>query len=244
MLSAAEIKNIKFSKSMSGYKQDEVDVFLDKVEADYIQFDRIVRDFQSKIEELNKEIDSYKEAQNSIQNVLLSAQRLADKIVGEAKEKSEEIINNAEANISVITAREKELATNFELKAQERKNTLENELAEMVNNAEEKAAAITKAAEDAVYRQQLLFDKLKLEISAFKTLVSSKYKEHLEILSTIPDTVPSDPNYLAKVLSTDLEKEPDIKSFISKDSASDIFSKNNNKEINADTEFEPINSEV
>ena len=244
MLSAAEIKNIKFSKSMSGYKQDEVDVFLDKVEADYIQFDRIVRDFQSKIEELNKEIESYKEAQNSIQNVLLSAQRLADKIVGEAKEKSEEIINNAEANISVITAREKELATNFELKAQERKNTLENELAEMVKNAEEKAATITKAAEDAVYRQQLLFDKLKLEISAFKTLVSSKYKEHLEILSTIPDTVPSDPNYLAKVLSTDLEKEPDIKSFISKDSASDIFSKNRNEEINADTEFEPINSEV
>ncbi len=242
MLSAAEIKNVKFSKSMTGYKQDEVDVFLDKVEADYIQFDRTIRDFQAKIEDLNNEINSYKEAQNSIQNVLLSAQRLADKIVGEAKEKSEEIINNAEANISVITAREKELATTFELKAQDRKNALESELAEMVKNAEDKASAITKAAEDAVYRQQLLFDKLKLEISAFKTLVSTKYKEHLEILSTIPDTVPSDPTYLAKVLSTDLEKEPDVKTFILNDSSNDIFS-NNKEESKAQFDFEPTKSE-
>ncbi len=226
MLSAAEIKNVKFSKSMSGYKQDEVDVFLDKIEADYLQFDRTIRDFQAKIEDLNKEIESYKEAQNSIQNVLLSAQRLADKIVGEAKEKSEEIINNAEANITVITAREKELATTFELKAQDRKASLETELAIMVENAEEKAQAITKAAEDAVSRQQLLFDKLKLEISSFKSLVSSKYKEHLEILATIPDTVPSDPTYLAKVLSADLQKEPDIKSFISNEASGDIFSNN------------------
>ena len=33
MLSASDIKNVKFSKSMSGYKQEEVDIFLDKVEA-------------------------------------------------------------------------------------------------------------------------------------------------------------------------------------------------------------------
>ena len=127
MLSATEIRNAKFSKSMGGYKQEEVDILLDKIEADYAQHERTVRDFQLQIEKLNKELADLKEAQNSIQNVLLSAQRLADKIVGEAKEKSEEIIKNAEANISVITAQEKELSTTFELKAQERKSTLEKE---------------------------------------------------------------------------------------------------------------------
>ena len=30
MLSSLEIKNIKFSKAMGGYKQEEVDVLLDK----------------------------------------------------------------------------------------------------------------------------------------------------------------------------------------------------------------------
>ncbi len=214
MLSAAEIKNVKFAKSMSGYKQEEVDILLDKVEADYEQFDRIIKDFQGKIDELNKEISEYKSAQDSIQNVLLSAQKLADRIVNEAKEKSEEIIKNAESNISVITAREKELSTTFELKAQERKSALEKELAEKIANAEAKAKAITTAAEDSVKRQQILFDKLKMEIAAFKSDISAKYKEHLEILGTIPDTVPSEPTRLAEIISTAVDKEPDVLQFL------------------------------
>mgnify|MGYP002512989140 CR=1 FL=1 len=35
MLSATEIKNVKFARAMSGYKQEEVDILLDKIEADY-----------------------------------------------------------------------------------------------------------------------------------------------------------------------------------------------------------------
>ena len=206
MLSAAEIKNIKFSTSMSGYKKDEVDIFLDKVEADYAQFDRLINDYQGKIESLNKEIEEYRESQNSIQSVLLSAQRLADKIIGEAKEKSEEIIKNAESSISVITAREKELSTTFEIKAQDRKNSLEKELATMISEAEQKAEAIKKATDQRVKHQQMLFDKLKLEIAAFKSSITSKYKEHLEILNSIPDTVPEDPTYLAEIVSSSFEK--------------------------------------
>ncbi|MBR4122911.1 MAG: DivIVA domain-containing protein [Clostridia bacterium] len=210
MLSAADIRNVKFGKSMNGYKQDEVEILLDKVEADYVEFEKIIRDFQAKIETLNKEISEFKSAQDSIQNVLLSAQRLADRIVGEAKEKSDEIIKNAESNIAVITAREKELSSTFELKAQERKSMLEKELAQMVENAEAKAKAITAVAEETVNNQQILFDKLKIEIAGFKSTVTAKYKEHLEILSTIPDTVPSDPIRLAEVLSASIDKDPEI----------------------------------
>ncbi|MBR7133602.1 MAG: DivIVA domain-containing protein [Clostridia bacterium] len=214
MLNAAEIKNIRFSKSVGGYKQEEVEIFLDKVVADYAMFERTVKDFQQKIEEITKENEELKASQSSIQNVLLSAQRLADRIVNEAKEKSEEIIRNAEANISVITAREKELSATFELKAQDRKNALEKELADMVNNAKVKAESITAAAEDSVARQQLLYDKLKMEIAAFKAGVTAKYKEHLEILSTIPDSVPMDPKRMAEVVATTLEKEPKAEEFI------------------------------
>lgn len=218
MLSAAEIRNVKFAKAVGGYKQEEVDILLDKIESDYVQNERIVKEFQAKIEALNKELEEMKASQNSIQNVLLSAQRLADKIVSEAKEKSDEIIKNAEANISVITAREKELATTFEYKAQERKSLLEKELADMVTNAKLKADAMTAAAEDSVARQQLLFDKLKMEIAAFKASVSAKYKEHLEILSTIPDTVPSDPKRMAEIVSTAVDKVPEPEQFIPKTS--------------------------
>lgn len=214
MFSSLDIKNVKFSRAMSGYKQEEVDIFLDKVEADYVEFDSIERAFNAKIDALNKEISELKEAQSSIQNVLVTAQRLADNIISEAKEKSEEILSAAEANLSVIQAHEKELANSFELKAQERKNALEKELAQMVEEADKKAKAITAAGEDAVRRQQILFDKLKVEIAAFKSSISAKYKEHLETLSTIPDTVPAEPSYLAEVVSTAIDKEPDVNKFI------------------------------
>ena len=70
MLSAAEIRNVKFAKSMSGYKQEEVDILLDKIEADYVQYERIVKDFQTKTEELNKEIEELKNSQSSIHQEL------------------------------------------------------------------------------------------------------------------------------------------------------------------------------
>lgn len=214
MLNAAEIRNAKFAKSMSGYKQEEVDILLDKVEADYVQFDRMIKEFQVKVDKLSQENEELKASQNSIQNVLLSAQTLADKIVNEAKEKSEEIIKNAETNISAITAHEKELASNFEAKAAERKAALEKELGEMIAAAKFKAESVTKAAEDSVARQQMLFDKLKIEIATFKAAVNAKYKEHLESLNSIPDTVPMDPEHIAKVVLAEIDKAPNPAQFI------------------------------
>lgn len=215
MLTAAEIRNVKFSRVMSGYKQDEVDVFLDKIEADYVNVERTIKEYQAKIEALNEEINEFKASQNSIQSVLISAQTLADNIVKDAKAKSEEIIRNAESSIDGITMREKELAAAFEMKAQESRIALEKELEEMVAKAKFKADSITAAAEDSVARQQMLFDKLKAEIAAFKTSVNAKYKQHLELLSTIPDTVPADPKYVsAEVLKT-IDQAPDIFKVIS-----------------------------
>ena len=214
MLSAAEIRNVKFSKSMGGYKQEEVDVLLDRIESDYAQFDRAVKEYRAKIEAMDKEIESLKSSQNSIQNVLVSAQKLADRIVDEAKQKSEQIVKNAETNLEVITAREKELATAFELKAQERKAKLEKELADMVKTARIKADSMKAAAEDSVARQQLLYDKLKMEMSAFKAAVSAKYKEHLEMLKALPDVAPMDPKRIAEVVSAAVDKAPNPESFI------------------------------
>ena len=216
MFTAADIKNIAFSKARGGYSREEVDIFLDKIESEYLQFERIVGDYQSKIQELEAKIKGFEESQNSIQNVLLSAQKLADQIVDEAKVKSEEIIRNAESNITLITAREKEIATAFEIKANERKEILEKELEKMVSDAKLKADSITAAANDSVERQQVLFDKLKLEIAAFKSAITSKYKEHLSILQEIPETVPMDPKKMAEIIVAKIDAVPEAEAFIQK----------------------------
>ncbi len=215
MFTAEEIKNVGFSKSMSGYKPEEVEIFLDKVASDYQNFEKIINEYKAEVARLQNEIDTAEHSKNSIQSVLLNAQKLAEQIVAEAKAQSDEMIRNAEDNIAVLAAQEKEMTTAFELKAAERKFNLEAELSEMVKDAKLKADSITAAADDSVRRQQVLFDKLKLEVAAFKSAVTSKYKEHLSILQEIPDAVQMDPERMAQVITARLNEVPSADSFIS-----------------------------
>ncbi len=215
MFTAEEIKSVGFSKSMSGYKTEEVDIFLDKIGADYLNFEKIIGEYKAEIQRLREEIDSAEHSKSSIQSVLLSAQKLAEQIVAEAKEKGDEMIRNAEANVALITAQEKEIATTFEIKAAERKSNLEAECEAMLKKAKLEAESITAAADDSVKRQQVLFDKLKLEIAAFKSAVTSKYKEHLSILQEIPDAVQMEPERMAEVITAKINEAPNPESFIS-----------------------------
>lgn len=211
MLTVAEIKDVKFGRAMGGYKTEDVDVLLDKIEADYAAFERMIKEYELKIETLNSEIEGFKNSQSSIQNVLVSAQGLADKIVKEAKEKSEQIITQAQNSIEAITVHEKELSAAFEIKAQEQKSALDKELKAMIDESQKKAQIITAGAEEQVKKQQMLFDKLRLEIASFKSDITSKYKEHIELIAKIPDTVPEDPKYVADVLGTEYDKKKEEK---------------------------------
>ncbi len=216
MLSAQDVKNVSFSNALRGYKIEDVEVFLDKVEADYVQYERLIKDYEAKVLELESQIENYKSSQSSIQNVLLNAQKLADQIVSEAKEKSEEIINNAEQNIIAITNKEKELSMAFDQKANERKAALKLELESMIEKENLKAKSIKDAAQDSVKRQQVLFDKLKLEIVAFKSSVTAKYKEHLSILQDIPDSVDLSPQEMAEIITVKIDELPNPEDFIAK----------------------------
>jgi len=214
MLSASEIRDVRFATSMTGYKKEDVDVFLDKVEADYEQFERTLREMSNKINELKNEIDESRNAQGNIQNVLVSAQKFADQIVEEAKQKSAEIVASAQASIEKITEQEKELTNTFDKRASERKNALQKDVEAIIANAEKKQTAVENATKDCVARQQLLFNKMKMEIAAFKAEISNKYKEHLELISSIPDTVPSDPAEIAAAVSLSFNNVPTVQEYV------------------------------
>ena len=214
MLSANEIRNVRFSTAMGGYKKEEVDVLLDKVEADYEQFERTLHEMNNKISELKVELEDAKNAQGNIQNVLISAQKFADQIVEEAKTKSAEIISNAQASIVKITEQEKELTDAFDKKAGERKDALQSDIEKIIENAKKKQAAVESAAQDCIDRQQLLFNKMKVEIAAFKAEVTAKYKEHLELLASLPDTVPNDPEEIAAAVASSFDNITTVEEYV------------------------------
>ncbi len=214
MLSSNEIRDVKFSKSVGGYKQEEVDILLDKVEADYEQYERAVREMSAKIESLNSEIEEMKISQGSLQNVLMSAQKLADQIVADAKAKSEAIVDDARRNIVDIQEQEKQLSEEFSRNAEARKEAAEKEYEIAVADAKRKQESIDKATADSIARQQKLFNKLKLEIVAFKKEIINKYEEHMKLLSVIPDEVDMSPEEIAAAVSEALDRTPNPQDFI------------------------------
>ena len=210
MLNANEIRNVRFSTAVGGYKKEEVDVLLDKVEADYEQFERTLSEMNAKINELKSELEDCKNAQGNIQNVLISAQKFADQIVEEAKQKSTQIISEAQSSIENLTAQEKELTTAFDKKAGERKAELQGEMEKIVSDAEKKKNAIEAATQDCVDRQQLLYNKMKVEVATFKAEITAKYKEHLELLASLPDNMPADPEEIAAAVAISFDNEPQV----------------------------------
>lgn len=214
MLNAKELKNIKFSKQMGGYKQEEVEILLDKIESDYEVFERTIRELKAEIEHKNDEINTLKSSQSSIQEVLINAQKLAEQMVKDAKEKSEEIIKDAENSIVNMTEKQRDVISAFENEQTIRLKKADEEYAALIAKLEAKKASVEKATEDCIERQQTLFNKIKFEVSAFKADISAKYKQHIEILSKIPDEVPMDPKSVVEMLSEDALKEPDVSGFV------------------------------
>lgn len=214
MLSSNDVRDVRFSKAMGGYKQEEVDTFLDTVEEDFRQYEAYVKNLEEKLTAATSEVEEYKTSQASLQSVLISAQQLADNIVNDAKVKAEKIIEDARAAAEVATGEAKNMLVNFDEKLGEKRDAAKREMEELLKKAEQKKAATEVAAADAVKREQALFDKLRLEVSEFKGEMMELYKRHIELISKIPDCVAMDAARAAEAVALEIEKEPDVAQFI------------------------------
>lgn len=96
MLTPMDISNKEFKKAFRGYKEDEVDEFLDKVIADYERLYKENSELKDRISIDNERIESYASMEKSLQNTLLVAQTTAEEIVANARKKADMIIKEAE----------------------------------------------------------------------------------------------------------------------------------------------------
>lgn len=96
MLTPMDIHNKEFKKAFRGYKEDEVDEFLDKVIADYERLYKENGELKERVSIDKERIESYTSMEKSLQNTLLIAQTTAEDIVANARKKAELIIKEAE----------------------------------------------------------------------------------------------------------------------------------------------------
>ena len=195
MLNSNKINEVQFDRSKNGYDQVQVDAFLDTVEQDYTEFEQKLSALTAKVKELEAGNENIKISQSSIQAVLVSAQRLADEIVEKARVDAQNIIDEANAKAKVV---------NDDTEA--RKAAADQAIKQLIADAAKKSEGMITAAHDSVARQQILFDELKQQIAKFKNDIKAKYKEHIELLSQIPDSVLGTATEAAAAVKTLIEQ--------------------------------------
>ena len=98
MLTPLDIENKKFAKQMmTGYSVEEVDDFLDEIGVDYAKKQKEVNEANRAVEEMKASLEHYKSIEGTLQNTLLMAQSTAEEVQNVAKQKAEQIINEAKA---------------------------------------------------------------------------------------------------------------------------------------------------
>ena len=99
MLTSLDIENKRFAKQiMNGYSVEEVDDFLDEIGLDFAKKQKELSEAYKEVEELRKSLEHYKNIEGTLQNTLLMAQSTAEEVKNVAKQKAEQIIEEAKAN--------------------------------------------------------------------------------------------------------------------------------------------------
>ena len=96
MITPLDIQNKEFKKSFRGYKESEVDQFLDDIIEDYENLYRENIELKDKILILSEQIKQYNNLEETLKETLIVAQGTADEVIGAARQKAELIIEDAE----------------------------------------------------------------------------------------------------------------------------------------------------
>ena len=99
MLTPLDIENKRFAKQiMNGYSVEEVDDFLDEIGLDFSKKQKELSEAYKEVEELRKSLEHYKNIEGTLQNTLLMAQSTAEEVKNVAKQKANQIIEEARAS--------------------------------------------------------------------------------------------------------------------------------------------------
>ncbi|SCI72831.1 Minicell-associated protein DivIVA [uncultured Clostridium sp.] len=139
MLTPVEIENKEFKKGIRGYREDEVDEFLDIVKEDFENIYRENLDLKEKVRMYNDQINKYENIEETLKATLITAQTAAEDTCSAANKKAKIIVEEAElrsrqiieqANNRVIEIRKEydSLVKEFKIFRNKFKSLLEDEI--------------------------------------------------------------------------------------------------------------------
>ncbi|MDD4563987.1 MAG: DivIVA domain-containing protein [Eubacteriales bacterium] len=108
MITPLDIQNKEFSKAVRGYKEEDVDSFLDLLTLDLEKVLEENRKLKDQIKVLTAELDRFKNSENTVLKTLEAAKALMSDISVSAEKRAEILLKNAELDAQLIQREAKE----------------------------------------------------------------------------------------------------------------------------------------
>ena len=102
MITAKEIREVKFNRSLGGYKTNEVDAFLDRCADAVEELTKLLNENERKMQVLAETVVDYRNQEDSIRSALISAQRMSESVISEARKQAEDIRDAAHADAEAM----------------------------------------------------------------------------------------------------------------------------------------------
>lgn len=182
MITSRDIRDKKFEKAAFGYKQEEIDDFLDELEREFVEIENERDENNSKIQILADKVREFMHDEDALKDALLDAQKQGHRIIAEANERADQIVADAQKKADDLmeeaTTKHDQLMAKNRLEIEkEKKNLLE----------------------------------ARKEVSDFKKKLFDMYKEHLAKVSLIPEVDAKYFERESAKLADDMERDEKIK---------------------------------
>ncbi len=161
MITAQDVREVVFTKSLGGYKTGEVDAFLDQCAA---ALDALASENEAnlrKMQVLAETVVEYRKQEESISSAMLSAQRTADALMKEAQDQAASILAEAEEKVKAI-----------------------------MEQADKDAANAQEIANQAIAAERAELARVRKEVSTFKARLMATYREHLTLIGVLEEEAP------------------------------------------------------
>ena len=173
MLTPLDIQNKEFTKGLRGYKEIEVDSFLDEIIVDYEQVYKENLELKDKISMLNDQIKHYVALEDTLQKTLIVAQTTAEEVIVNARKKGDLIIEESE-----------EKAKNIRKTADEQLIDAGKKANSIIEESEKRARNMIEKAQDEVVKIKNEYESTRKDMIVFKTRFKALLSSQIETIES------------------------------------------------------------
>ena len=201
MIAPIEIENKEFKKVLRGYKEEEVDEFLDLVKEDYEQLYRENAELKEKVRLYQDQINKYENIEETLNATLITAQRAAEDTCNAANKKARIIVEEADLKARQVI----EQANNSVIE-------IRKEYDLMVEEAQLQSKHIIDETNNRILELKKEYDNLVREFKVFRNKFKSLLEDEIKSIDEIFYNVDENPSGFENTMMYNLQNEAAISS--------------------------------